>query len=276
VHAVLRYNVVRNAPREAGLLDTRTAITLVRAKPWHHDFEIVPGVRTHGDYDPSGLWERLRLPADLSGLSVADVGASNGYFSFEARRRGARVVAFDYRHKDNSGFALAQHINGMDDVEHHQVNVLDLTPERYGRYEIVLALGLLYHVSSPFVALARCAALSRRRLLVESYCIDSALSRRLRSQPVMRFIADCERFPERGHLNHDRSNFWGPTSACIQRMIEDAGFAVDRVEMAADRVLIDALRVVEVGETRSELAVDVRPAKLRRGDPNDPQSWVIF
>jgi tRNA (mo5U34)-methyltransferase len=261
---------------EAGPHDTRTAVALVRDKSWFHDFEIVPGVRTHGDYDPSGLWRRLKLPEDLSGLFLADVGASNGYFSFEARKRGARVVAFDHRHRDNSGFAVAQHINGLDGIEHHQVNALDLSPERHGRFDIVLVLGLLYHVSSPLVALARCATLSLQRLLVESYCIDSTLPRKLRAQPLMRFIPDCERFPERGHLNRDRSNFWGLTSTCIQRMIEDVGFAVDRVELSADRVLIDAHRVVEEDETRSELAVGVRPAIVRRGDPDDPEAWVIF
>lgn len=233
-------------------------------------------MRTRGDYDPAELWRRLRLPADLSGLSLADVGASNGYFSFEARRRGARVVAFDYRHRDNSGFALAQHVNGMDDIDHHHVNVLDVTPERHGRFDVVLALGLLYHVASPLVALARCADLSRRRLLVESYAIDADLPPNLRGQPLMRFIPDCERFPEHGHLNRDRSNFWGPTSTCLRRMVEDVGFAVDRLELVADRVLLDAHRAVEQRRTRSELALGVRPAILRRGDPDDPAAWVIF
>src|SRR5580765_3700658 len=154
------------------MVDTSLARRLIQDKPWHHDFEIVPGVRTHGSYDPSSMWQELRLPEDLRGTTLADVGASNGYFSFEARRRGACVTAFDFRHKDNSGFGLAQHINGLNDIEHHHVNVLDIKPETYGQYDVVLALGLFYHTSDPFMALANCAALSRRRLVVESYCID--------------------------------------------------------------------------------------------------------
>jgi tRNA (mo5U34)-methyltransferase len=69
------------------------------------------------------LFDELQLPEDMSGISLADVGASNGYFSFMARKRGAKVEAFDFRHKDNSGFGLAQYINGMSDIEHHHVNV---------------------------------------------------------------------------------------------------------------------------------------------------------
>ena len=82
----------------------------------------------------------------MNGMSLADVGACNGYFSFEARKRGARVVAFDIRHKDNSGFGLAQYINGLTDIEHHQINILDVQPGEHGPFDIVLAMGLLYHM----------------------------------------------------------------------------------------------------------------------------------
>src|SRR6185369_13216385 len=165
--------------RRPSMPDTALSLRLIEGRPWHHDFEIVPGVRTHGSYNPAGLWNQLRLPDDLSGTSLADIGASNGFFSFEARRRGARVEAFDFRHKDNSGFGLAQYINGLGDIEHHHVNVLKITPA-YGQFDVVLALGLLYHTSDPYLALSNCAALARTRLLVESYCIDNVVSPELR------------------------------------------------------------------------------------------------
>ncbi len=253
------------------------ALKLVQGRPWHHDFEIIPGVRTHGSYDPSPMWKRLQLPADLSGLSVADIGASNGYFSFEARRRGARVVAFDFRHKDNSGFGLAQYINGLSDVEHHQVNVLDIAAGQYGQFDIVLALGLLYHVADPYRALANCAALSRKRLLIESYCIDALLPARLASEPVMRFISDPLRFPGRGQPNADPSNFWGFTAVCLQRMVEDVGFAVSGANVRKDRVLIDAARVVPDGAaSRLPLAYGVVPAEPVGANPDDPAAWRLF
>jgi tRNA (mo5U34)-methyltransferase len=90
------------------MFDKELALKLIQGRSWHHDFEIIPGVRTNGAYNPAGLWQELGLPIDMNGISLADVGASNGYFSFEARKRGARVVAFDFRHKNNSGFGLAQ------------------------------------------------------------------------------------------------------------------------------------------------------------------------
>ena len=208
------------------MLDMDPALYLIQGKPWFHDFEIIPGVRTNGPFDPAPLWDELQLPLDMRGISLADVGASNGYFSFEARRRGERVVAFDLRHKDNSGFGLAQHINGVSDIEHHHVNVMDIAREKYGQFDIVLALGLLYHVSDPYRALANCAALSRGRLLIESCCIDTLLPEQLASEPVMRFISDPERFPMHGQVDNDRANFWGFTSTCRQRMIHAVGSVV--------------------------------------------------
>lgn len=259
------------------VVETSVAQRLVQSKPWHHDFEIVPGVRTNGAYNPIDLWNELQLPDDLHGLSLADVGASNGFFSFEARRRGARVVAFDYRHKNNSGFGLVQYLNGLNDVEHHQVNVLEIDAEKYGQFDIVLALGLFYHTSDPYLALANCAALSRKRLLIESYCIDSSLEAPLREQPLMRFMRDAERFPSPAQGNSDRSNFWGFTSACLRQMVEDVGFSVRRLDVRSDRVFIDAARAVaDPQATRLWLAYDLVPEVPAKPDRDDPASWTIY
>jgi tRNA (mo5U34)-methyltransferase len=259
------------------MLDKDAALKLIQGKPWHHDFEIIPGVRTNGAYNPASLWEELRLPNDLNGISVGDIGASNGYFSFEARKRGARVVAFDFRHKDNSGFGLAQYINGMSDIEHHQVNVLDLTQEEYGQFDVVLALGLLYHVSDPYLALANCAALSRKHLLIESYCIDATLPRELTHEPIMRFISDPTRFPMRGFINNDPSNFWGFTSVCLRRMVEDIGFSVRRTNTKGDRVFIDSERAVfDNKRTRLDIAYGRITAIPVDKNLDDPEAWKIF
>jgi tRNA (mo5U34)-methyltransferase len=234
-------------------------------------------VRTHGTYDPAGLWQELRLPSDMRGMSLADVGASNGYFSFEARKRGARVVAFDFRHKDNSGFGLAQYINDLSDIEHHHVNVLDIAPGRYGRFDVVLALGLLYHTADPYRALANSAALSRERLLIESYCIDALLPPPLASEPLMRFLSDPSRFPGQGQPGTDPSNFWGFTALCLQRMVEDVGFAVARSQVHGNRVLIDARRAgPDHAPTRLGIAYGVLPPVAPGGHPDDPSAWTIY
>lgn len=258
------------------MLESNLAIELIKKKSWHHDFEILPGVRTHGAYNPEALWHELQLPADMHGMSLADVGASNGYFSFEARKRGARVVAFDVRHKDNSGFGLAQYINGLSDIEHHQINILDVQPGEHGPFDIVLAMGLLYHTPDPYRALANCAALSRERLVVKSYCIDELLPGRLASDPVMRFIPDPQRFPGQDQPNADRSNFWGFTATCLQRMLEDVGFVARRTNVRDERVLMDAWRVVsDPAVMRLSRGYGVRPRISVGGNLDDPNAWTM-
>jgi hypothetical protein len=94
---------------------TREAtVAFVPGRPWHHAFDVIPRVRAEETYDPRHLWDMLAC--DLGGSLRRDVVASNGFFSFEARKRGARVVAFDFRYKDNFGFGLIQHINRMSDA----------------------------------------------------------------------------------------------------------------------------------------------------------------
>jgi len=246
---------------------------IIKSHSWHHDFEIIPGFRTNGSYNPSWLWNELQLPEDMTNMSLADIGASNGYFSFEARKRGAVVEAFDFRHKDNSGFGLAQYINGLNDIKHHHINVIDINPKDFGKFDIVLSLGILYHVSDPYLVLKNCASLAKDRLLVESYCIDHLMPQPLCSEPIMRFISDPVRFPDQGQPNKDRTNFWGFTSMCIHRMLEDLGFEIQRKYIRGDRVVIDSKRILfEEALTRLHIAYSIFPRIINKA--ND--IWQIF
>lgn len=251
------------------MIDLETARSLVANRPWHHDWEIIPGVRTHGSYNPAPMLASLNLPERLDGVSVADIGASNGYFSFALAQRGAKVAAFDYRHKDNSGFGLAQFINDIKGIPHIQANVLELCPEKHWTYDIVLCLGLLYHTPDPYMALARCASLAKDRIFVESYCDPLA-------HPLtMRFLPDAERFPGEGQPNADRSNYWRFSPDCLKAMLVDNGFAVTRMEAGGDRCLLEGRR--ELPEPpRGKLSYSVMPAQLMIGDPLNPASWRIF
>jgi hypothetical protein len=154
---------------------------------------------------------------------------------------------------------------------------LDITANQYGQFDIVLALGLLYHVADPYRALVNCAALSRDRLLIESYCIDASLPPALTAEPVMRFISDPQRFPQEGRPNMDRSNFWGFTAVCLHRLVEDVGFAVRRTIVRKHRVLIEAGRVLfDDSATRRHIAYDVMsPIRVSR-NPGDPSGWHLF
>lgn len=200
--------------------------TRVGAHRWYHTIDLGDGVVTAGvDNSPERL-ARLQLPASLSGLSVLDIGSWDGFFAFEAERRGAaRVVATDHYAWHGLGwgtgqgkapFELARSIlkSGVEDVD---VDVLDLSPARVGTFDLVLFLGVLYHLPNPLLALERVAAVTKGRLILETV-VDMVGVRR----PAAAFYPDRE-------LAGDPTNWWGPNHAAVCGMLRAVGFA--RVEV---------------------------------------------
>jgi tRNA (mo5U34)-methyltransferase len=80
-----------------------------------------------------------------------------------------------------------------------------------------------------------------------------------------------------GQPNNDASNFWGFTSICLKRMVEDIGFAVLRMNVRQERTFIDAKRVVfDDAETRLSIAYAPCTQIPLSGSPDDPKAWKIF
>ena len=113
----------------------------------------------------------LRLPEDLTGWTVLDIGAWHGYFSFECERRGAeRVLAVDSYAWNRFGmdeFLAAKSRLGSN-VEHREVDVHDLDVEDFGQFDLVLMLGVFYHLRNPLAALDRVRRVTRRLLICET------------------------------------------------------------------------------------------------------------
>src|SRR5688572_2733226 len=146
----------------------------VSALRWYHTLDLGGGVVTQGVDDTPLRLARLDLPASLAGRTVLDIGAWDGFFSFEAERRGAaRVVASDYYSwhgtgwGTKAGFELARAALGSR-VEDLDVDVMDLSPERAGTFDVVFFLGVLYHLPNPLLALERVASVTRDLLVLET------------------------------------------------------------------------------------------------------------
>ena len=191
----------------------------VAALRWYHTIDLAPGVRTPGTDDTPSRLAQLDLPVSLAGKSVLDVGAWDGFFSFEAERRGAqRVVASDYFSwhgpgwGTKAGFELARSAFGSR-VEDMDVDVMDISPERVGTFDVVFFLGVLYHLRHPLLALERVASVTRELLVVETV-VDLVGFRR----PAMAFFPGTE-------LNRDNTNWWAPNAPCMEAMLRSVGFA---------------------------------------------------
>jgi tRNA (mo5U34)-methyltransferase len=211
---------------------------------WHHVMQFPHGVASPGVYDPRDLFDLLQLP-DLRGKRVLDVGTRDGFFAFECERRGAEVVAVDYAEAGLTGFNAAREIYGSR-VEYVQANVYDLDPGRLGTFDVVLFLGVLYHLRHPLLALDRLRPLCRELLVVESLVCDARvftgfetgqplaeLAPRLTGVPLAQFL------PVR-RFHGDPTNKWVPNVACLLALLEDAMFAPGPPHTWGDRALVHA------------------------------------
>ncbi|MCB1039927.1 MAG: methyltransferase domain-containing protein [Acidimicrobiales bacterium] len=223
---------------------------------WWHSIDLGEGVVTPGRKDAATMRREiaaLRLPEDLAGRSVLDIGAWDGAFSFECERRGAdRVVALDHyiwsmdlaaklaydaacerdgveprpyeelsdvwRPEDlpgRRGFDVAHQARGSKvEARVGELEVLDLA--ELGSFDIVLYLGVLYHVLDPYLALRRLASVTRDLAVIETelFCLAGRADRDL---PLYEFI------PGSG-LNADPTNYWVPNIEGLEAMCLASGF----------------------------------------------------
>jgi tRNA (mo5U34)-methyltransferase len=208
-------------------MDKRELQSKADALRWYHSIDLGQGVVTRGvDAEQAKRLARLHLPENLSGRSVLDIGAWDGFFSFEAERRGAaRVVAADYYAWHGTGWGTGQGKAGFElartalnsRVEDVDIDASDLSPERVGLFDVVLFLGVLYHLPNPLLVLERVASVTNDLLVLETV-VDMVGVRR----PAAAFYPDRE-------LNNDPTNWWGPNPAAVIGMLRSVGFG--RVEM---------------------------------------------
>jgi tRNA (mo5U34)-methyltransferase len=211
---------------------------------WYHQIELYPGVITPGVNDTRGCLSLLDLPEDLSGQRVLDIGARDGFYSFECERRGAEVVAIDYIPAEQTGFLIAKQILGSR-VEMQQENLYQLRPETFGRFDLVLCLGVFYHLRDPLLALDILRSLTAGRLILETHIIDDGLlmsdgtTRSLKS--IARELTDLAivQFYPGAALNRDYTNYWGVTMRAMELMLSEANFRVIRSTPNGQRGVFD-------------------------------------
>jgi tRNA (mo5U34)-methyltransferase len=209
-------------PHHEPPLDGPAGELLARAKTyyWFHSIDLGNGVITPGSKSVDLLRaesDAIFGPLDLRHKSVLDIGAWNGNFSFEAKRRHAtRVLATDHHCwtpevKGRDTFHLAKAALNLE-IEELDIDVPELTPDRVGQFDVVLFLGVFYHLVDPIQALQNLATLTKEVAVVESHLDLGNLDR-----PAMVFYPGAE-------LNNDPTNWWGPNRLCMEALLTLVGF----------------------------------------------------
>jgi tRNA (mo5U34)-methyltransferase len=190
---------------------------------WFHSIDLGNGVITPGKDDSKYKLSRLALPERFDGKSVLDIGAWDGYFSFEAEKRGAKRVlsvdSYSWSGKGwgtKSGFELARSILNSN-VEDREIEVYDLSPENVGVFDTVFFLGVFYHLRNPLRALECVSRVTKEMLILETF-VDELKNRR----PAMAYYPGTDD-------NADPTSWWGPNVKCVEAMLKTVGFKKTQV-----------------------------------------------
>ncbi len=209
----------------------------VRSFPfWYHRIELPGGVVTPG-WAPLAA-DAYRIPEDLTGKRVLDVGAWDGYWTFEALNRGAsEVVAIDdfsdylgslgdTDRKAWATFDLCREALGYSPevCKRIEMSVYQATADVLGRFDVVFFFGTLYHLRYPLLALDMLSTVCDGDIFIESAILDdfSPYQGGLGhgypgGQAVMEFYPNNE-------YGQNNTNWWAPTLGCLGLMTMAAGF----------------------------------------------------
>jgi tRNA (mo5U34)-methyltransferase len=201
---------------------------------WYHSLELPDGSVIRGLQTIEQLRariDRFPIPQDLRGKRVLDIGAWDGWFSFEMERRGASVVAVDSSRQEKF-FVAKELLNSK--VEYVVEDVCHLSPRDLGYFDIVLFFGVLYHLKHPLLALERVCELATDMACIESLVIDDENS--AHAVPLLEFYENTE-------LAGQFDNWCGPNSQCVLGFCRTAGFVnVRLIDVTDNRAHVVAYR----------------------------------
>jgi tRNA (mo5U34)-methyltransferase len=210
-------------------LKNHTAMTVeelirhqVHAEPyWFQKIEVFPGFASPGWSDPvSEKLPYFGMPEDLSGMRVLDIGCAEGFFSFEAEKRGAReVIAIDSFPDSIRRFNVVKAAR-QSNATAFLMNVYDLEPKRLGTFDLVLFYGVFYHLKHPQYALERIRSICTGTLLFQTHIYEEPA---IKGTPWARF------YPHGLMSGNDKKSFdptvfWLFNSTCCLAMLDHVGF----------------------------------------------------
>ena len=223
---------------------TRTALSTddIRRRidelgPWFHNLEL-HGVRTApshflGDY-PAVKWRRFAevVPQNLAGKSVLDIGCNAGFYAMEMKKRGAgRVLGVDSDEEYLAQARFAADVSGLD-IEFRRLSVYDVG-QLGETFDLVLFMGVLYHLRHPLLALDLIHEhVARDLMLFQSMQRGASDVAPLQAnynfwdeQPF-----EAPGYPKLHFVEHryadDPTNWWIPNRACVEAMLRSSGFTI--------------------------------------------------
>jgi tRNA (mo5U34)-methyltransferase len=229
--------------------------------PWFHNLHLPGGIETcpahwAGDF-PRWKWREVEghIPHDMTGWRVLDIGCNAGFYSFELARRGADVLGIDIDPHYLAQARWAAELFGLRNVHfaRRQIYEIDTTE----RFDLIVFMGVLYHLRYPLLALDLLARLRPRLMIFQTLTQGSGeICSQARQDCDFASRASLAR-PDWPHLAFvettfcgDPTNWWVPNHAAVVGMLRAAGFDVIAQPGEETWVCISA----EVPSDRNDLA----------------------
>lgn len=213
--------------------------------PWFHNLRI-GGIETApdhflGDY-PAFKFERFAqaLPEDLTGKTVLDIGCNAGFYSIEMKRRGAaQVLGIDSDDRYLAQARFAAEALGHSGISFENLSVYDVG--KLGRrFDVVIFMGVLYHLRHPLLALDLIREHVAGDLLLFQTMQQGSSDILLVPEDHSFHVPGTNRPPTffdnpaypRMHFierkfAHDWTNWWAPNKAGAQALLRAAGFTIE-------------------------------------------------
>lgn len=236
---------------------------LERLQPWFHRIDLGGGLFTKTESvmgepvdHPWGPWQTIQkcLPEDLRGKSLLDVGCNAGFYAFEAKRRGAaRVLGVDGQRQHVRQALFVRKALGIEGVEFRRMNVYELTRRNVGQFDITLALGLIYHLKHPVLALENLYEVTKELLVIETAIMPPEHTPASFTHPLG---ADVMRLHALAYVENPTGakeqvfNWFLPGVEALVALVRNTGFdEVEVVEVKDERAVLACRKTNRAGAT---------------------------
>jgi tRNA (mo5U34)-methyltransferase len=212
--------------------------------PWFHNLHLPDGTQTcpghpFGDF-PAFKWRQVAaaIPDDLSGWRCLDIGCNAGFYTFELAKRGATVLGIDLDERylaqarwAAERFGFAGDPAAADRVRFERMQVYDLA-RRDERFDLVLFMGVLYHLRYPMLGLDIVCQKVDRLLLFQTLTTpgDEVFEPTHGKVFNDRHLLREPGWPKMAFFEHgfagDPTNWWAPNHAACEAMLRASGMKV--------------------------------------------------
>jgi len=152
---------------------------------WLYKFKLTDNISTklHLDFleDVTNTKSQMVFPEldsifkdNWNSITCLDLGCNEGYFGFEVLRRGSKhVIGIDARQSNIDKANFIKDYFDYKNIQFYVDNVYNIDSEKYGKFDLTLCLGLIYHLDNPILALQKIKEITKQVCVIDTQVIRS-------------------------------------------------------------------------------------------------------